>query len=271
MSRRVPGVLAALLLAAVATPPARAQEIGNGSPSSSSSGTVQDCTEIVSVPVTITVPGHYCLKRDLGTGMSSGQAIRIEANYVTIDLNGFKLGGLAAGPSTQATGIYAYGYGNITIRNGTVRGFRTNIAIVSTGDGSSTTGHIVENIRSENARSVGMDVGGWRVLVRDNFIVNTLNPAENTVIGLRIADSRGSVVSGNVVTGVLAETGAIGIYLSGANGVLVEGNRVFDVTASFARSVYSTHTARVVAKDNVLANRSNGQFGLRLDSADDVS
>src|SRR5262245_29056235 len=80
-----------------------------------------NCTAITSVPYVITVQGVYCFTDNIATTMSSGNAIEIQANNVTIDLNGFKLGGLAAGLGTSARGIYANQRQNITVRNGIVR------------------------------------------------------------------------------------------------------------------------------------------------------
>ena len=81
------------------------------------------CTPITSLPAVITVQGIYCFTGHLSTGMTSGNAIDIQTNNVVLDLNGFKLGGLAAGPGTFAVGIHVDDRRNITIKNGTVRGF----------------------------------------------------------------------------------------------------------------------------------------------------
>jgi hypothetical protein len=89
----------------------------------------EDCTNITTLPLTITVQGVYCLKQDLATNIASGNAITIATNNVTIDFNGFKLGGLAAGPNTQANGVAAENRQNITLRNGNIRGFRSGVRI----------------------------------------------------------------------------------------------------------------------------------------------
>ena len=72
------GLLASRLLA----PPARAE--------------VTICNEITSVPFTITAPGIYCLKQNLVNTTDPAPAylagaIEIEADNVTVDLNGFTL------------------------------------------------------------------------------------------------------------------------------------------------------------------------------------
>ncbi len=67
---------------------------------------------IDSLPATM-----WCLRKDLTTSMTSGRAISIATNNVTIDCNDFKIGGLGAGNASTATGIYTYGRQNITVRH----------------------------------------------------------------------------------------------------------------------------------------------------------
>src|SRR5215471_9938738 len=106
-------VLLVLLTLVLSTAPVRAETI--------------NCTAITALPAVITVQGIYCFTGDLNTAMTSGNAIDIQTNNVVLDLNGWKLGGLAAGLGTNAVGIHASDRKNITIKNGTVRGFLAEI------------------------------------------------------------------------------------------------------------------------------------------------
>ena len=56
-----------------------------------------ECTVINTLPYVINIQGIYCLKGDLATNMTSGNAVTVNTNNVVIDLNGHKLGGQAAG------------------------------------------------------------------------------------------------------------------------------------------------------------------------------
>ena len=58
------------------------------------------CTSITSLPITITAAGVYCLTSNLVTNVTSGNAIEIATDDVVINLNGYTIDGLAAGPST---------------------------------------------------------------------------------------------------------------------------------------------------------------------------
>src|SRR5262245_30193474 len=75
-----------------------------------------NCTNITPVPATITLPGVYCLKQSLTTSIATGVAIEVQANNVVIDMNGFRLGGGAAGLGTETYGIHALNRLNVTVR-----------------------------------------------------------------------------------------------------------------------------------------------------------
>jgi len=111
------------------------------------------CTPITVLPAVITVQGIYCFTGHLSTAITSGNAIDIQTNNVVLDLNGFKLGGLAAGPGTLANGIHAIDRQNITIKNGTIRGFLAAIVLI---DAGTSQGHVVEDMRADQNTFVGI-------------------------------------------------------------------------------------------------------------------
>ena len=101
-------------------------------PAASRAETV-NCAPITTLPTIIAAQGIYCFTGHLSTAITSGNAIDIQTNNVILDLNGFKLGGLAAGAGTTAIGIHALDRQNITIKNGTVRGFLRGIQLEASG------------------------------------------------------------------------------------------------------------------------------------------
>src|SRR5713101_3163904 len=123
------------------------------------------CTQyITSVPYTITQAGHYCLIRNVTSGMASGTAIRIAADNLWLDLNNFALDASAAGSSTAAWGISAEGRSHVTVRDGLVRGFLNGVVL----DGDASTSDLtVEKIRADkNTRSGILVRGGDGIVVR---------------------------------------------------------------------------------------------------------
>jgi hypothetical protein len=164
-----------------------------------------NCVEITSIPTTISTQGVYCLKKHLSNGLASGAAINVTVNNVTIDCNHYKLGNLAAGPATSASGVVATGCTNVTVRNCGIRGYR-----------------------------VGVDLANGEYRVFDNRFDS------NTQIGIRVTanvnhfygiytEGNADIID-NIVNNVVATAGgkrhAYGIRGSNMNAVLVQGNRV---------------------------------------------
>src|SRR5690349_23359353 len=74
------------------------------------------CTgTIATLPATLSTPGTWCLAGDLATAQATGAAITLDADDLTLDCNGFRLDGQAAGLATQATGILGLGHDRLTV------------------------------------------------------------------------------------------------------------------------------------------------------------
>src|SRR5690606_34496442 len=117
-----------------------------------------------SLPAVITAQGTWCLRKDLSTSMTSGNAIEIATNNVTLDCNDFKIGGLAAGPATRAVGIHVSERANATVRHCNVRGF-------STGALMSGSGHLVEDNTFDSNTTNGIHAFGRDSVIRNNQIL----------------------------------------------------------------------------------------------------
>lgn len=198
------------------------------------------CDKYINVlPAIITKPGHYCLKTDLTISQQTGAAIVIKSSDVWLDFNNFVLDNSAAGPGVAGEGIYSGGYRNITIRNGTVRGFAFGIDLETIGTGANYT---VEDMRLEGNTIVGiflpqfLGVGGGHV-VRRNVIRDTggsTDPAAGPAWGIVLGG--GGHVSDNEIINVFPAAGGgqgIGIELREGTAV-VAGNRVTRADAGIA-------------------------------------
>ncbi len=184
-----------------------------------------ECTVIDSIPFIITVQGIYCLTGNLASGLTSGNMIDVQTNNVTIDMNGFKLGGLAAGAATLANGIFALDRRNITIRNGSIRGFLSGIFL--DGGAATSSGHLLEDLRLDGNTTTGALVEGTGNIIRNNQVVNT-GPGDNNInaFGLYILFSNDSVVEGNVISGVSETSQSIGIFVQSSSLIEVRNNTV---------------------------------------------
>ena len=177
------------------------------------------------LPAVITAQGLYCFTGNLATAITSGNAIDIQTNNVVLDLNGFKLGGLAAGLGTEAVGINAADRQNITIKNGTVRGFQKGILL------SGFQGHVVEDIRADQNTLVGIQVRGAGNIVRNNQVVatggTTAFGANSDALGIVVVGDGPRVLNNDVITTVKQGTGtAWGIRLDVGAGGLAVNNRI---------------------------------------------
>jgi len=245
-----------------------------------------NCTAITTLPYTITTQGVYCLTGNLATSMASGSAIYIQTNNVTIDLNGFKLGGLAAGTGTTTYGIYAFQHKNITIRNGTIRGFFYGIFLNDVTPYTASQGNLIEHIRVEQNTYTGIDARGRGNIVRYNQVVDTggrtpatgaygiaiygpsarildndisattaTNANSSYALSLFFADS--AVVKGNRIDDVSSGTGSTyGVLLSTSADVLIIGNRI---TSAQYGVYYLSSTGKYM--NNLTSNVTTPFFG----------
>jgi hypothetical protein len=190
-------------------------------------------------PVTISRPGSYRLSGNLTLNNTSVNAIEINANDVTLDLNGFSIQGplvcVFAPRPTSCQGLTGDGAGvtnnqgvadpfapgngtasNITVLNGTIRGMLVGIAFSGAG----------KAMRVERVRVEG---NGHGIVMQDGAVSESI-VNRNIQIGIRIGGN------GSVSRSTADANGFNGIEFQGA--ALVDRN-----TAS-----------------------NNGQFGLSLQS-----
>jgi len=236
------------------------------------------CTIIDALPAVISNAGTYCLGKDLGTPVATGGAITINANNVTLDCNGRKLGGLAAGIGTSATGVFAYNRSNVTIRNCNIRGFMYGVGLY----GGAGGGHLVEDNRFDGNTYTAVYVNGDGSTIRDNLIFSTGGGSTgggwaqgieshgdnsvlgNTIWGMTPVTSRNDtqgITIGNNTAGIVA-----GNRVSGLAGELNLGIRLYDsatrvrlVDNSFDASmwiVYCDVAGAAVMKDNIFSGGS---------------
>jgi len=197
-------------------------------PGSARAETFHTCAGFIdSLPATIDSQGTWCLRSNLSTAISSGNAITIATNNVTIDCNNFKIGGLAAGPGTFAAGVGASAKLNTTIRNCNIRGFRIGINLDSNLGGN----HLVENNRVDNSTFVGIAVDGDGGMVRGNVVSDTggTTIASDTrtwgIVTTGTVDVIDNTVS-NVVAYQVGQSTAAGIGAFVNPGGVIQGNRI---------------------------------------------
>jgi len=236
---------------------------------SASSETV-NCIPITSLPATITIPGTYCLTRNLNTNMTSGNAIDIQTDNVIIDLNGYKLGGLAAGDATHANGIHTLNHKNITLRNGTIRGFLRGVYLRDGSSGHDTYGgHLLEDLRFDGNTWIALQTEGRGNLIRRNQVVDTGGSTVAVFAWGIIASGPGARILDNDVDATFSGTfDAHGIYVDFANATIIQGNRVTETTSAGGGDtygIYNSSSTGVTIEANLVSNASTtGTTGIEV-------
>ncbi len=220
------------------------------------------CTEITSIPTTITVQGVYCFKSNLITASLSTPAITIANNNVTIDLNGWKLGGAAAGSATFGRGIYAENRSNTVVRNGTIRGFYEGVVLG--GGRDSTSGNLVENLLVDGNRYRGITVGGSNTTIRNNTVINTgLTDQRFKAWGISAYSGIGVVIEDNTVSGINENESVFGIEVSNVEDAKIHLNNVFNLMSSaYKYGIVVTNSERVLIEGNTVSTGNGGMFGI---------
>jgi len=220
----------------------------------------------ISAPFTITRPGSYYLTTNLS--VTSGDAIVINTNQVTLDLNGFTISSTA--PSVSGYGIaLAVPGGNtdIAIFNGHIKGGLTNNGGVF-GGGGFVSGIDWPSAIPQNVRVTGVSVSGCN----SGFILNTGNATvvesctvktcatygifADNIFHCTAKDCGEIAIFGSIVTdssGDSVGTGS-GIYAPGGVAMSCYGSSVSGVaiTARIANScIAGSGTTSIVNKYNM--------------------
>ena len=213
-------------------------------------------TFITAVPFTITAQGHYCFNRNLSTGMTSGNAITINVDYVVLDLNNFKLGGGSAGLGTNAVGIFSRNHRNITVRNGNIRGFRFGVELIGTFAGNV----LIENNVLDGNTERAAETDGDSSVVRNNLVTNTGGSTAGTNWSYGIYADYSNTSSGSWGTSVVRDNVVTNTF--GVNGAEAAGGTVSDhniVALGETGGAFNTGVWGEVCRDNtVLTSNVSG-------------
>jgi hypothetical protein len=180
----------------------------------------------------ITAPGHYHLDADI-TGESGKVGIRINAQNVTLDLNGRTLTGV----SGTTKGIEVNLPGPVIIRNGTLRAWPQQAVHIVTAD------YILQDLVITNTLDKGVESNGVGIIERV-----TVKSAKN--FGLYCNNANPSTIRDCRVEGISSTTSAaIGIF---APKSLISRCAVSNVTGSSTTSTESGAVCGISATDGMV-------------------
>ena len=226
---------------------------------------------ITKVPFTITKPGTYNLAKSF-TYTGTGNAITVEADDVIIDLRGFTLTGNPEVLSANTTAaIFANARQNITVRNGTIRSFFRGVFLEGS---NSTGGHLVESLRVQNCRFLGIQTKGRYTIVRNNQVLNTGGSTSlaNDRYGIHVQGSNVRILNNDVQEIIPTGSGplTVGIWMIASPASVVEGNRVSQITNnSFSSSgIFLKESAGTIVSQNTCISFYNGISFAASDTAE---
>jgi len=245
---------------------------------------------ITSLPATISTQGTWCFSKDLSTAISSGNAITVGTNNVTIDCNNYKLGGLAAGVGTQAVGIYGNSRLNVTVRNCNIRGFQWGVELLGSGSG----GHAVEDNRFDGNTYLAVGVAGDGSVIQRNrvfdtgqgtvfanaygiYSVDSVDVLDNvvsnvvaasggggSVFGIQISQNSSGRVLRNAVRGLVKDSSGLGAFgidsQAGVDRVLIADNQLVGDTLASSKALVCVASNSQI-KDNVVSGFGTANSG----------
>lgn len=256
------------LSARAALPAAAAAALGAGLALAGSAGAVAlPCGTTITQSTTLTADVVNC----------PGPAVVIGAPGITLDLGGRTA---SAAPGNRAHGILNVGHADVTIRNGTVRGFGLYGVRLASADRN-----LVEAMRLDrNLTGIGLvdsTDGVFRnsLVTASGFVgVNLTGGDRNTVTGNRIQRSRGQavfvqhsvsetggahLVSANRIrgNGIWVSLGPIGTQLIGntVRGSQRDGFSVFDGSTVLGGNLAVDNRAFGIFAPNGAVNRGNNR------------
>jgi hypothetical protein len=198
--------------------------------------------------VTISQPGSYYLTHNIA--VTAGDAIDINANGVTLDLNGFTISSTAVGGTTSGISLND-GLSDITIWNGHIRGGVTNNGSgVYSGSGfhygihaslkSGAVNVLVSRVSVSGCLNNGILLGMGDSTVVESCTVRTvgvggINAA--TIIDCSATDCGGNAIYGDQVSDCRGESSGSGFGLSAS----------FTATGCYGYSASGTGLSALIA------------------------
>lgn len=192
------------------------------------------CSMISSLPVVINEPGNYCMAVNATVNITTGQAILIDANDVTLDCQNYTLTNEAASATGSSAGIRATNRHNLLIRNCRVMGgFTDGIHVHMPFNGPTTSYYNrIENNYVGGPYRYGILGIGSAIEIRNNQVYDVGGQENSAAFGIRIGGSSVSgfkfqVVENNIIAGTNSPSNnAYGIYSDSSIGSMFLSNRI---------------------------------------------
>lgn len=219
--------------------------------------------DIATIPYTISSSGSYIVVRDLMTTQTNVNGITINADNVTLDLNGHSIIGPGKSVGSSGSGIFINGsHYNIVIRNGIIRDWRYYGI-----NGASVDNSLFENLLIFNNGAYGISVHSGNT-IKGNIIYGNSGSGISVAWGNLIMEN---VCIGNDGNGILSTpyySSNINNLISdnicssnGSSGIYVNKNNTVTGNVCSNNAIYGIYAYQnCEISENICAN--NGQAGI---------
>lgn len=222
------------------------------------------CTDLPTLPVAITVAGHYCLNKNFAQAFATAP-INIGASNVVLDCNNHFI--TNTGTAT-VTGIYVINKNLVTVRNCVVQGFGRGVGFFESVAGLSRNNRIEQNdIRKSTL--AGIQAAGSANIIDGNRVSdNTGDASSSYTYGILLSSfdalGVGNVISNNSVTNIAPSryVRVIGIYLLDVLNTTVKGNAISALYPPLDLGVYGIVGSPTVLGTAVVGNTVLSATGL---------
>jgi hypothetical protein len=201
------------------------------------------CTDVPTLPATLSAPGHYCLNKNFSQVFTSA-AVNIAASNVVLDCNDHTVTqtGLSG-----VSGVYASNRSQLIVQGCRLNGFGRGISLFETAVGQSQGNQILDNA-VRGAQLAGIQVAGSSNVIDDNHVSgNVGSPAQASSYGIFVTSfgnaGTGNQVRHNLVSRFIpnASVYPIGIYVADSEGNTIADNVVESLWAPQGRVAYGIY------------------------------
>ena len=236
------------------------------------------CTEIASLPASLSAPGNYCLVGNHTVNMIAGNAIEIAANNVSLDCGGHTVTNTTTNAANNSYGIYLANRNNATIKNCRITGgFAIGIYAYQNNAAANQNHYItIKDNFIGGPYWYGILAYGSAIEIDGNRIYDIGGRTGSAAMGIRVgasnvSQSRFFLLRNNLVAGTNAlPYNAYGIYSDNSSaGIFIE-NGVSGTTGASSWGIRVGGTYNRVTDNHIVGSGRAGDTGIQSTSSTDT-
>jgi hypothetical protein len=238
------------------------------------------CTEIPSLPATLSASGNYCLAASHVENLGTGAALTIAASHVSLDCQGHTISNTATDASTanNSYGVYFGNRAHVTIRNCRITGgFAIGIYAYQNNAVANQNAYVtIKDNYIAGPYWYGILAYGSAIEIDGNRVYDIGGRTGSAAMGIRVAGSnvagqpRFVLMRENLVAGTNAlPYNAYGIYADNTIGGIFTNNGVTGTSGASSWGVRLGGSSNRVTDNHVVGSGRANETGIQSASATD--